>query len=177
MEAILKNNTIDSILDTFRSELGKNYEPYRNHVYRVYNFSAMQVRSSESLEKLAIAAAFHDIGIWTNNTLDYLQPSALLAREYCTRQNLSFSQSTEIEIMIQNHHKLSKVKISELAEIFRESDLIDLSFGLFSKGRSKNDIRLIKALLPNKGFHVFLIKLFFRNLVTHPFRPFPIFKL
>lgn len=155
MKPIITNSTIDSILDFYRSELGENYEPYKNHVYRVYNFSASQVTSNESLEKLAIAAAFHDIGIWTNNTLDYLGPSAQLAKEYCTKQNLSFLQSREIEIMINNHHKLSKVKVSELAEIFREADLIDLSFGIFSKGRSRNEIRKIRSLLPNKGFIYF----------------------
>lgn len=177
MKPVLNHTTIDSILDSFQSQLGKNYDAYKNHVYRVYNFSATQVQSDESLKKLAIAAAFHDIGIWTNHTLDYLEPSAVLAKEYCISQNLSVLQRIEIEIMIHNHHKLSKVKVSKLAEIFRESDLIDLSLGLFSKGRSRKDIQLIRKLFPNRGFHLFLLKLFLKNLVNNPAHPFPVFKL
>ncbi len=177
MEPIIINSVIDEILNTYQLELGKNYEPYRNHVYRVYNFSLTQLDSRKDLEKLSIAAAFHDIGIWTNKTLDYLEPSATLAREYCRKQNLSISDSNEIEIMINNHHKLSKVKSSKLAEIFREADLIDLSLGLVSKGRKREQIKLIRGLFPNKGFHLFLIKLFLKNLITNPSHPFPIFKL
>ena len=82
MVPIVTNDTIDNILNTYRSELGENYDLYRNHVYRVYNFALTQLDPNAELEKLSIAAAFHDLGIWTNNTLDYIEPSAQLAREY-----------------------------------------------------------------------------------------------
>jgi hypothetical protein len=176
MVPIITNDTIDCILNTYRSELGENYDPYRNHVYRVYNFALTQLGPYEELEKLSIATAFHDIGIWTHKTFNYLEPSAELAREYCRKQNISFSDTNEVEMMINNHHKLSTVESSVLAEIFREADLIDLTFGLVPKGRKKEDIRLIRNLFPNKGFHLFLIKLFIKNLITHPTHPFPIFK-
>lgn len=176
MKPILLNNTIDSILNTYINELGENFESYRNHVYRVYNFTLNKADSVNDLEKLSIAAAFHDLGIWTNNTLDYLGPSSELSKKYCRKQNISLLDTNEIEIMINNHHKLSKVPTSALAEIFREADLIDLSFGLIAKGRAKNDIKLIRDIFPNKGFHLFLLKIFFKNLVTNPSNPFPIFK-
>ncbi|MEW5675647.1 HD domain-containing protein [Flavobacterium enshiense] len=177
MSLIVTNNIIDTILHSFESELGKNYAPYRNHVYRVYNFSIPFATSEKDTEKLSIAAAFHDIGIWTNNTLDYLKPSAELAKAYCIEQHLNNTIAEEIELMIDNHHKLSKVKASELAEIFRKADLTDLTFGLLSKEHSKENIRKIRKVFPNKGFHLFLIKLFFKNLITNPLHPFPIFKL
>ena len=34
------------------------------------------------LEKIAVAAVFHDLGIWTNHTFDYIAPSVALAREH-----------------------------------------------------------------------------------------------
>lgn len=177
MRPIITNDTIDSILNAYRSELSENYEPYRNHVYRVYNFALMQLDPKEDLKKLSIATAFHDLGIWTNKTLDYLEPSVQLAREYCRKQNISSSDAEEVEMMINNHHKLSTVKSSVLAEIFREADLIDLTLGFVPKGRKKEEVRLIRSLFPNKGFHLFLIKLFAKNLITNPTHPFPIFKL
>jgi hypothetical protein len=176
MVPIITNDTIDSILNTYRSELGENYASYRNHVYRVYNFALTQLDPNQELEKLSIATAFHDLGIWTNKTFNYLEPSVKLAREYCKKQNISFSDTNEVEMMINNHHKLSTVESSVLAEIFREADLIDLTFGLVPKGRKKEDIRLIRNLFPNKGFHLFLIKLFAKNLIVNPTHPFPIFK-
>jgi hypothetical protein len=176
MRPIITNNTIDRILNTYRFELGENYGPYRNHVYRVYNFSLPQLDSKEDLLKLSIATAFHDLGIWTHKTFDYLAPSAELAREYCRKQNMSFSDTNEVELMINNHHKLTTIESSTLAEIFREADLIDLSLGLIPKGRKKKDIRLIRDLFPNKGFHLILAKLFIKNLISNPTDPFPIFK-
>jgi hypothetical protein len=38
---------------------------------------------------LVIAACFHDLGIWTDHTFDYLSPSAGLARDYLQRYGLS----------------------------------------------------------------------------------------
>jgi HD superfamily phosphodiesterase len=32
------------------------------------------------LEKIAAAAVFHDLGIWTDRTFDYIAPSIALAR-------------------------------------------------------------------------------------------------
>jgi HD superfamily phosphodiesterase len=177
MNLIVTNNTIDTILHSFQLELGKNYVSYRNHVYRVYNFSLPFVNSEEDTEKIATAAAFHDIGIWTNKTLDYLKPSAELAKAYCRKQHFNNSVTEEIEFIIDNHHKLSRVKSSNLAEIFRKADLTDLTFGLLSKEYTQEDIRTIRNVFPNKGFHLFLIKLFFKNLIKNPLHPFPIFKL
>jgi hypothetical protein len=177
MVPIITNDTIDGILNTHRSELEENYESYRNHVYRVYNFALTQLDANQELEKLSIASAFHDLGIWTNKTLDYLEPSAKLAREYCKKQNISLSDTNEIEMMINNHHKLSEVESSVMAEILREADLIDLTLGFVPKGRKKAEIKLIKDLFPNKGFHLFLLKLFAKNLIRNPKHPFPIFKL
>ena len=176
MRPIITNNTIDEILNMYRFELGENYNPYRNHVYRVYNFALMQLDPNEELEKLSIATAFHDLGIWTHGTFDYLAPSVELAKEYCRKLNLSFSDTNEIEMMISNHHKLSAVESSFLAEIFREADLIDLTLGLIPKGRKKKDIQLIRDLFPNKGFRLILVKLFIKNLISNPTHPFPIIK-
>jgi hypothetical protein len=176
MGVIITNCTIDEILNTYRTELGENYISYRNHAYRVYNFALTQLDPNEESEKLSIATAFHDLGIWTNKTFDYLEPSVQLAREYCRKQNLSSCDTNEIETIIKNHHKLSSVESSVLAEIFREANLIDLTLGFVPKGRKKKEIKFIRDIFPNKGFHLSLVKLFAKNLIKNPSHPFPIFK-
>ena len=73
-------DTLDRVLHAHRAALGGDFTAYRNHTYRVVNLCAAQFqKSSEQLEKVATAAAFHDLGIWTEGTFDYLQPSVRLA--------------------------------------------------------------------------------------------------
>ena len=56
-------DTVDGVLRDHEAELGSDYAVYRNHVYRVLNFCVAQSSPSpESLEKIAVAAAFHDLG-------------------------------------------------------------------------------------------------------------------
>ena len=76
--------TIDRVLHEHASELGHDFVAYRNHVYRVVNLCAVMVKDDDDLEKIAVAAVFHDLGIWTNRTFDYIAPSIARAREYLT---------------------------------------------------------------------------------------------
>ena len=71
---------LDRVLETHAVELGGDFTAYRNHAYRVVNFCcALAPCADTSLEKVALAAAFHDLGIWTAHTFDYLAPSIRLA--------------------------------------------------------------------------------------------------
>jgi hypothetical protein len=72
--------TVDTVLDEHASEMGHDFVPYRNHVYCLVNLCVAIVGGRTELEKIEVAAVFHDLGIWTNRTCDYLEPSAALAR-------------------------------------------------------------------------------------------------
>src|SRR5262245_29850670 len=97
--------TVEEVLDHHASELGHDLTAYRNHVYRVVNLSVAIVGDTRTeLEKLAIAAVFHDLGIWTNKTFDYIAPSVALARGHLAARGMA-DWTPEIEAMIVNHHK------------------------------------------------------------------------
>jgi hypothetical protein len=76
------------LLDTLHGQhaglLGKEFDAYRNHTYRLVNFCAAQLaaRDDEAQQKIQIAAAFHDLGIWSAHTFDYLPPSNALAQAW-----------------------------------------------------------------------------------------------
>ena len=71
------------VLDDHASELGHDLIAYRNPVYRVVNLCVAIVGDSRvELEKIAVAGVFHDLGIWTNNTFDYIAPSVAIARKH-----------------------------------------------------------------------------------------------
>ena len=68
---------LDDILLAHAPQLGADLPAYRNHAYRVANLcAALRPPDTDGHDKVAIAAAMHDLGIWTAGTFDYLPPSA-----------------------------------------------------------------------------------------------------
>lgn len=170
---------LDGILESWRVPLGSDLAAYKNHCYRVLNFClAFCDESAETMSKVSIAVAFHDLGIWTNSTYDYLGPSKQLAREYLAQTNQD-SWSEEIETMIEQHHKLRKYKAHPnwLVEPFRKADWIDVSRGKLKYGLPSAFIAETLERFPNAGFHKRLIVLTKQRLKTHPFSPLPMMRL
>lgn len=171
------DKTIDDLLNHFKAAIGKDYDKYRNHVYRVFLNCLMIDPQPEHKEKYAIAAVFHDIGIWTDHTIDYLAPSIAQLHHYLSEsKQQSFAE--EITLMIYWHHKISLYNGSynHTVETFRKADWIDVSLGLLHFGYSSGKIRMNRKALPNLGFHLFLIRKIIRNLFIHPLKPLPMFK-
>lgn len=169
---------IDQILAEWRDVIGADYDAYRNHVQRMVAVCcALLACDAEAQEKLAIAGAFHDIGIWTENTLDYLDPSVVPARDYLQKRGLS-QWEHEISLMITEHHRVRPVadKRFPLVELFRQGDLVDFSLGLFRFGLPKSTLAELKSSYPNVGFHKRLMQLGWRWFLRHPLNPLPMFK-
>ncbi len=169
---------LEAILTDWQDVIGAQYQAYRNHVYRMIHCCfALQECNEEDQQKIIIAAAFHDIGIWIENTLDYIPPSIPPAIAHLRRHGLE-SWSEEISLMISEHHKLRryKDKTYPLVELFRKGDLVDFSLGLFKSGIDKAYIKSLKATFPNAGFHKFLIRMSVKRFFRHPLNPAPMMK-
>src|SRR5512133_2275143 len=147
--------TVEEVLDIHASELGHDLIAYRNHVYRVVNLClAILGDSRVDLEKIAVAAVFHDLGIWTNKTFDYIAPSVAIARKYLTARGMA-DWIPEIEAMIVDHHKVTASRPNQpsLAESFRRADWIDVTLGLRKFGLTQTFVAAVVARWPNAGFH------------------------
>lgn len=171
-------DSIEEILGTRRSELGESYSGYRNHVYRMAHFCfALHDLDETECRKVIIAACFHDLGIWTDNTFDYLPPSIDLAAKYLARERQD-SWIPEVKTIIDQHHRIRKLPSDShpLAEVFRKGDLVDLSFGAVRFGLSRTYIRAVKAEFPNNGFHKQLVSLAGKWIGKHPLNPIPVLK-
>jgi len=170
---------LEEILAEYKDVVGEDFQPYKNHVYRVVNFcfQLKQDVDAEQEEKIIIAACFHDLGIWTNDTVDYLQPSIVLAKEYLKRRHLE-EWSVEIELMIDMHHKFRKYADDNhpLVELFRRADLVDVSLGIVKFSLSTDYIKNVKIEFPNAGFHKKLIKLTIREFFRNPLKPLPMMR-
>ena len=168
--------TIDDVLRDHATALGADFSGYHNHVYRLVNLCVAIVGRSE-LEKIAVAAVFHDLGIWTNNTFDYLAPSVVDAREYLAARGMA-DWIAEIEAMILDHHRVttSREDPRSLVESFRRADWIDVSLGLRRFGLSRRFIATVCETFPNAGFHRRLVQLTIHRFWRHPLTPLPMVK-
>ena len=95
---------IHTILSLYKTELDNSFEKYHNHCCRVFNYAVLLSKANEEEQnQLAIATAFHDIGIWTANTFDYLEPSIQLAQKYLNENKLA-QWNVPVAEIIGNHH-------------------------------------------------------------------------
>lgn len=170
--------TLDRVLETHAAALGDDLVAYRNHAYRVANLCiALRPGDAHTVEQIAIAAAFHDLGIWTARTFDYLAPSIDLA---CAHLECAGHGDWRpgISGMIREHHRIRRLRGDEsgLIEPFRRADWIDVSRGLLTFGLPRAQLRAIFARWPNAGFHKRLVLLTLREARRHPLRPVPVLK-
>jgi hypothetical protein len=115
---------IDEILSFYRDQINLDYVGYKNHCIRILNFlNYLRPLNTEEREKLIIATAFHDIGLWTKNTLDYLAPSIKEVEKYL--ENISKSEwILEISTIIHMHHKITPYRGSfKFVELFSERQI------------------------------------------------------
>lgn len=178
MEIEIKNEFLEELFSPWKEQIGKDYLGYRNHVYRMIHFCfELRECTEEEKTKIMIAGVFHDIGLWTEKTLDYLEPSVLPAMHYL-KENNKQEWSEEIRLMILEHHKLRSYTDPKfpLVEVFRKGDLIDFSLGIYQFGVKKEVIRAVKSAFPNEGFHKGLIKKAGKWILRHPFNPLPMMR-
>lgn len=170
---------IDDVLVTWQSALGSADRAYGGHAYRVFNVARRILGSDGSDDALAVASAFHDIGIWTDGTFDYLAPSAARARDYL-RENHPTIGDDVVDALIANHHRLRRVTRGEspaAVDAFRRADLVDVSRGLIRGGVERAFLRELVAAFPHAGFHGLLVRTALSWWVRHPLRPFPMLRL
>jgi hypothetical protein len=177
MHMLYSNTVIEELFNAFKSLFGIDHDKYRNHVYRVFLACVAIDNKLVNEDKYAYAAFFHDIGIWSDNTIDYLDPSIDQAYKYLT-ENGKQDLVADVTLMIYWHHKIRPYKNyhAEMVEVFRKADWIDVSLGLVNFGFSRKKIRNGRQSFPNLGFHRFLVMKILKNLFIHPLNPLPMFK-
>ena len=169
--------TIDDVLNDHVAALQDDFLSYQNHVYRIANLCVAFAGRSE-LEKIAVAAVFHDLGIWTNGTFDYIAPSIALAHDYLVAHSRE-DWTAEVERMIEDHHKItsSTAGPDSLIEAFRRADWIDVTRGLRGFGIPRPFVARLFATWPDAGFHWRLLTLTLNRFRSHPLTPLPMVRL
>lgn len=173
---------VDEILMSHARELGADAAAYRNHVYRGLNyFAALGVRAADAADasdipdSVLLAAAFHDLGIWTDGTFDYLVPSTRLAGRYLAASGRA-ALGPEVSALIAEHHKIRAYRgpFESTVERFRRADLVDVTLGTVHFGLHAAFVRDVKKAFPDSGFHARLIALAAKQFLRTPWRPVPV---
>jgi predicted metal-dependent HD superfamily phosphohydrolase len=177
IEIVDRSALLDELLAASASQLGPDLPGYRNHCYRVLNFALALAPALDGVrEKVEIATFFHDVGIWTDGTFDYLEPSAARARRYLEERQRS-EWSRDVLAMITRHHQITSAKAQgALVNAFRRADWADVSLGVLRAGLPARFVRDVRQIFPDEGFHVRLVELTLERLRHHPFSPLPMLR-
>ncbi len=169
---------IEPLFEEWSEALGSNKVPYRHHVYRVFHMAAsISGATGEDLDKLALSAAFHDVGIWLDTTFDYLEPSVRRLSTFLRKTGRA-SWIEETACIIRQHHKIFPWRGPRplLVEAFRRADWLDVCLMALPTHQSRDFLSVLLKTFPRNGFHFRLVMLSLWWIKRHPLRPLPMFK-
>jgi hypothetical protein len=168
---------IDQILDAHAGDAhgdDEGFRGYRGHAYRVFNLARALVSSEDDRDdKLAIAAAFHDVAAFSG--LDYLAPS-IRKQDAWLESTDRAAWSEELAVVVAEHHHATTYRgpHARLAEPFRRADLADLSQGLVRSGIPREHVRAVREAFDVGTFFTRAVpRAALRQLVRHPLDPMP----
>ncbi|MEO0587826.1 MAG: phosphohydrolase [Planctomycetota bacterium] len=154
IEVVAESERIDRLLEPFRAALGDDYAAYRGHVYRVVTY-AMHFLGGDESERALIETAFvyHDVGLWTEHELAYLEPSE--ARAVADNEAQGWGLDGEaLRAIIHWHHKVTRYRgpHERVVEAARRADWIDATGGWRRMGLSWSQVAAVESAIPNYGF-------------------------
>lgn len=177
------NPLIDEILAEHREGWSRGdangWLGYRNHAQRVFLF-AQRFRDPddadhESDQKLAIAAAFHDLAVFT--TVDYLTANLGAADHWLTVRGLD-EWRREIGLAMTLHHRVRPYRgeAAALVEPIRRADWVECTAGVIASGLPRAFVRQAQKQFPTGRFAVRSTVRIATHAVTHPTNPLPFWR-
>lgn len=159
---VTNNPIVETFLPTLREAVGGDYDPYRNHIYRVLTYALHFLASDDprAVEHIAFALVFHDAGLWTDHELAYLDPSERVAEE--TRVAAApHLDARLVRAIIHHHHKFTAYRGPDAAIVnaARKGDWVDATEGKVRHGLTRATIAEVEAAIPVLGFPAVLMRL------------------
>lgn len=161
IEIKLVRPRVEELLAPYEHLIGKDFPGYRNHVYRTITYAMHFLGNSIEHEPLVETAfVYHDIGLWTDHALAYLEPSEAAALADNERCGWGLDPEA-LRGAIHWHHKVFRYRghHEQVIEACRKADWIDASMGMVRKGMSRAAVAQVEAVFPNEGFHAALLRL------------------
>lgn len=154
LNIISESSSLDELLEPLRGALGQDYPGYRNHLYRVLTYTLHFLNGDQThRELLETALVYHDIGLWTDNELAYLEPSIDRVLKANDANGWGLDRKL-LQDTIFWHHKISRFRgpNADFVNAFRKADWIDATGGAIRMGLSKAQIKSVIDEIPDAGF-------------------------
>lgn len=151
---------IEDILRKYSAQLGNHADIYHGHVYRVLTYARhflgeVDVKLDDLLLK---TAAFHNLGVWVqvaeNST--YIEDACILLHHDLA------DREEEKSLMCDALHGMAHLGSPSpddppLRRALVQATRLDLSIGIWTSGMPRDHINLVRATVPEKGFHLALL--------------------
>ncbi|WP_433661538.1 HD family phosphohydrolase [Nocardia sp. CA-128927] len=180
MSELMTSGLIDEILAEHREDWScgddEGWAGYRNHAQRVFLFAReLTAPGVEVDERIAIAAAFHDIAAL--RTVDYLDLDLEPMRAWLAAYGRP-EWYREIALAMTLHHRIRPYRgeAAWLVEGIRRADWIECSAGLLRSGLSRDLVRRTQRALPMRKFAIDSGIKIVRHALTHPGNPLPFWR-
>lgn len=154
IQIIDHSDRVESLFAPYREIIGDDYPAYRGHVYRAITYAMHFLNGDEEVRPLVETVfVYHDIGLWTENELAYLEPS----EAYALADNVKYGWGFDPQLLkgaIHWHHKVFPYRgpNQQIVEAVRKGDWIDATNGKFRKGLSKAQVKAVQDAIPNYDF-------------------------
>lgn len=149
-----QSERIERLLEPFADAMGDDFKAYRGHVYRAVTYAMHFLDGDETARPLIETAfVYHDVGLWTDDRLDYLEPSEARALADNEAQGWGFDPQV-LRDVIHWHHKVTRYRgpNERLVEAARRADWIDATSGARRMGLSRAQIQAVEDAIPSYGF-------------------------
>ncbi|MEG3639445.1 hypothetical protein [Magnetococcus sp. PR-3] len=155
VDIMTHSETLDHWLSPYEKLIGPDFAGYRGHIYRVLNHTLWFLKGDQRYRaEIEFALVHHDIGLWTDQDLAYLEPSIAQALKVNEAQGLGFEKDL-IHNLIFYHHKITAYKggHAELVNALRCADWVDASRGKIRHGMERDWIARVNDAIPAHGFY------------------------
>lgn len=159
---------LDDELFSLSSAIGNDFTGYRNHCLRVLTFTNyflpdfVDPKVPNAIELAAVALAYHDVGLWTDLDLNYLEPSKHRL-EKAVGGSYSAQEIKVMDAIIMEHHKVLEYRSdafsdaeNALINAVRKADWADATMGLIRYGLPAGLLEVAYDKIPEAGFHAML---------------------
>eukprot|EP00429_Kryptoperidinium_foliaceum_P005349 CAMPEP_0176011428 /NCGR_PEP_ID=MMETSP0120_2-20121206/5279_1 /TAXON_ID=160619 /ORGANISM="Kryptoperidinium foliaceum, Strain CCMP 1326" /LENGTH=225 /DNA_ID=CAMNT_0017344291 /DNA_START=86 /DNA_END=763 /DNA_ORIENTATION=+ len=168
---IERNEHLDDELFGLAGKVGTEFAAYRNHCLRVLTFTKyflpdfVEKEIPEAMELASVALAYHDVALWTDKELSYLEPSVAQLEKALGNDSYSETQMAIMKDIILQHHKITPFESNRgkaadaLVNAVRKADWADASFGIVRFGMPAALLEAAYDKLDEAGFHKILLQL------------------
>lgn len=161
LTVVIEDPIVDAHLQRYADAIGADFDAYRGHINRVMTYALhfLDPNVAQGYRKIiGVALVYHDIALWTEGTLAYLEPSQDRAERDLLKE-FNPAELALVKDIIYWHHKITPYHglHADIINAVRKADWIDATQGVVHQGMPRQHIKDCVRQVPYNGFHGILM--------------------